>query len=578
MVLIKKNESTTTLRRVPVIIVDQSDGNSLETGQTNFNIEVSKAGAAQASGTGVWGEIGDGEYYYQFGSTEVNTFGFLIARFQKTGMREFKAVAQIVGFDPYQTISTQSSVNALNDPSQTEINISVWSKTVRTITATPQTSINEHNQSQTLINQLNDLSTSQVQSIVNAEGLEIQSLINALNDLSQTQVNAQVDTALSDIRLDEFIVQSTANIDAVINSFLDLIMNKGVSQLFSQATDSLEALRDNQSAGGGATPTSIWNFGTRVLTANTNLNDPTPSVINAVITTAHGAGSYVGAGGQTVVNLLQQNQSLINNLDSDIIALNDPTSSAINAVITTAHGAGSYVGAGAAQTIVNKLDAIQSDINASQGTGFVKDTHSLKNIQSDINALNDISVSEVQSIVNAAGGTSPTSIWNFSTRILTGMTQTDINEHNTTQSLINALDDVSVAQVQSIINTLNDVSVSQIQSVVNAEGLEVQSLINALNDVSTSEVQSIVNAQGLEVQSLINAMQSDVTIIKGLSGLYLVAEYTHNSSNINTKIEFWHYSSQTNKNTHDKSTGLLNTFQLDVTLTGQLASVVKMGD
>jgi hypothetical protein len=289
MILIKKNESTTTLRRVPVIIVDQSDGNTLETGQTNFNIEVSKAGAAQASGTGVWGEIGDGEYYYQFGTTEVNTFGFLIARFNKTGMREFKAVAQIVGFNPYQTISTQSSLNAL----QSDINdmkgtgfVKASHSLVKTqsninglnniSTSQVQSIVNAQGlETQSLINALNDLSTSQVQSIINNHQTDINTKIDALNDLSQTQVNAQVDTALSDVRLDELISQSTANIDATKNAFLDLIMNKGVSQLFSQATDSLEAIRDNQSAGGGATPTSIWNFGTRVLTANTNLNDPT---------------------------------------------------------------------------------------------------------------------------------------------------------------------------------------------------------------------------------------------------------------------------------------------------------------
>jgi arsenate reductase-like glutaredoxin family protein len=519
MILIKKNESTTTLRRVPVIIVDQSDGNTLETGQTNFNIEVSKAGAAQASGTGVWGEIGDGEYYYQFGTTEVNTFGFLIARFNKTGMREFKAVAQIVGFNPYQTISTQSSLNALNNISTTQVQSIVNAQGLEV---------------QSLINALNDVSTSEVQSIVNAQGLEVQSLINALNDLSvsqvqsiinnhqtdintkidalndlsQTQVNAQVDTALSDIRLDELISQSTANIDAVKNAFLDLIMNKGVSQLFSQATDSLEAIRDNQSAGGGATPTSIWNFGTRVLTANTNLNDPTSSAINAVITTAHGAGSYVGAGAsQTIINEHNATQSLIN-------ALNNITSSAVNAVITTAHGAGSYVGAGASQTIINEHNATQSMINA----------------------LNDLSTSQVQSIVNAEGN-----------------------------------------EVQSLINTLNDLSTAQVQSIVNAQGLEVQSLINALNDLSTSEVQSIVNAQGLETQSLINAMDVKIIRIEGRGGQYLVGKYTYNTSDINTKIEYWQYGSQTDMNNH-QTINNVNKWQLDVTLAGQLANIIKAGD
>ena len=984
-ILIKKNESTITLRRITVIIVDQSDGNTLETGQTNFNIEVSKAGGTQTTGTGTWGEVGEGEYYYQFGTTEVNTFGKLTARFNKTGMREFKGEAQVVGFDPYQTlptqseindlqsdindmkgtgfvkanhslVKTQSNINALNDPSQTDISTSVWgqaskivtgvpanvatqtdlnalndptssainavittahgagsysgtSSTVinsivnahhedtqslinnldgdiaslndlsqtevnaqvdtalsdirlnelisqsisnvkpakvsfmdlilnsntdqnfsqatdslealrdnqggggatptsiwnfspRTITATPQTDLNEHNQTQTLINQLVDATPSEVnatitvahgagayttatgfttqtdinahesnmQSYINAKHGDTQSLINnldadiqALNDLSQTQVNAQVDTALSDIRLDELINQSYSNVKPAKESFIDLIMNSNTDQNFLQSTDSLEAIRNNQSAGGGATPTSIWNFSPRVLTANTNLNDPTPSVINAVITTAHGAGayntsggasttdinsivnaqgletqslinalndistndvqsiintlndlstsevqsivnaegnevqslinalndptssainavittahgagSYVGSGGQTVINKLDAIQTDVNGIQgtgfvkanhslvktqSNINSLNDPTSSAINAVITTAHGAGSYVGAGASQTIVNKLDAIQTDINASQGTGFVKDTHSLKNIQSGINALNDPTSSAINAVIttahgagayNTSGGASTTdinsivnaqgletqSLINALNDISTNDVQSIINNLNDlstsevqsivnaqgleVQSLINALNDVSTSQIQSIVNGLDDITTTQVQSIVNAQGLEVQSLINALNDlstlevqsivnglndVSTSQIQSIVNAEGSEVQSLINALndlstsqvqsiinvhesnvQSDLNAmntklvrIEGQNGLYLVAKYTYNTSEINTKIEYWQYASQTDMNNH-QTINNIDKWQLDVTLTGQLADTIKFGE
>lgn len=841
--VIKKDESTGSLRRITVIIVDQSDGNTLETGQTNFNIEVSKAGGTQAAGTGVWGEVGEGEYYYEFGTTEVNTFGKLTARFAKTGMREFKGEAQVVGFNPYQTISTQSSVNTV--PTQTEINVSVWGALPANVAV--QTDINNLNDptpseinavittahgsgnygnnptasainavitvahgagsysgtSSTVINSivnanldnLNDPTPSEINavietahgagsyagtsstvinSIVNAQGLEIQSLINALNDPTSSEINAvittdhgagayttatgfttQTDIDVLQSQINQ--IQSTVNaIETDIGNLNDPTSSEinavittahgagsyttggGGSQtdistsVWAWATRVLTAntnLNDptasainavittahgvgSYTTGGGGSQTdistSVWGYATRVVTANTNLNDPTPSAINAVITTAHGAGSYVGAGAsqtivnkldaiqtdvnaiqtdtntalpnlinglndptsseinavittahgagsyvgsggstvlntiQTVQNIVNVNQSKINNLDADIIALNDPTPSAINAVIETAHGAGSYAGTSSTvinsivnaqgleiQSLINALnDPTSSEINAvittahgagsyvgSGGNTVVNLLNAIQtdvnNIATDINNLNDVSTTEVQSIVNAEG-LETQSLINALNDVSTTEIQSIVNAQGLeVQSLINALNDVSTAEIQSIVNAhqddiqslinnldadvqaLNNISTSEVQSIVNAQGLETQSLINALNDISTAQVQSIVNglndvstaqiqsivnAEGTQTQSLINAMQSDVTEIKGLSGYYLVAAYTYNTSFINNKIQFRWYDSQTNMNTDDQSTGNLGKRELNVTLSGQLADKVKTGD
>jgi hypothetical protein len=315
------------------------------------------------------------------------------------------------------------------------------------------------------------------------------------------------------------------------------------------------------------------------------LNNITSSAVNAVITTAHGAGSYVGAGAsQTIVNKLDAIQTDTNTALPNLInGINDPTASAINAVITTAHGAGSYVGAGASQTIVNKLDAIQTDINASQGTGFVKDTHSLKNIQSDINALNDPTSSEINAVIETAHGAG--SYAGTSSTVINSIVNAQGLE---VQSLINALNDVSTSEVQSIvnaegdevqslINALNDISTSEVQSIVNAQGLEVQSLINGLNDLSTSQVQSIINVHESNVQSDLNAMNTKLIRIEGQNGLYLVAKYTYNTSDINTKIEYWQYGNQTDMNNH-QTINNVDKWQLDVTLTGQLADTIKFGE
>ena len=163
--------------------------------------------------------------------------------------------------------------------------------------------------------------------------------------------------------------------------------------------------------------------------------------------------------------------------------MNDPTSSAINAVVTTAHGAGAYTSA----------------------TGFTT--------QTDINTHE----SNMQSYINV--------------------------KHGDTQSLINNLD----ADVQT------------------------------LNNLSVSQVQSIINVHESNIQSDLNAMNVKLIRIEGQNGLYLVGEYSYNSSDINTKIEFWQYSSQTDMNNH-QTVNNINKWQGDVTLTGQLASIIKFGD
>jgi len=78
-----------------------------------------------------------------------------------------------------------------------------------------------------------------------AKGTEI----TGFNDLSAAQVNAEVDTALIDVRLDELLV-ADSDIDGVApptvgSVFHELLTKTSASFTYDQATDSLEALRDN---------------------------------------------------------------------------------------------------------------------------------------------------------------------------------------------------------------------------------------------------------------------------------------------------------------------------------------------
>lgn len=114
MLLIKLNESTAARKRIPLYLVDATDGYTPETGVTSPTIEVSKAGAAQASGTGTFTEIGDGAYYYEFASGEIDTLGFVNVRVVKSGTtREFQALAWVVAYDPYD--ATTLGLSTIDD-------------------------------------------------------------------------------------------------------------------------------------------------------------------------------------------------------------------------------------------------------------------------------------------------------------------------------------------------------------------------------------------------------------------------------------------------------------------------------
>lgn len=104
-------------------------------------------------------------------------------------------------------------------------------------------------------------------SVLEDTGTTIPAQISALNNLSAAQVNAEVDTALADINLDHFVGTATGIPAVPAGTYLDQIMDDGTAS-FDRTTDSLQAIRDNQSggSGGGAyTLTVTVNDGAAVL-------------------------------------------------------------------------------------------------------------------------------------------------------------------------------------------------------------------------------------------------------------------------------------------------------------------------
>lgn len=105
MFQIKLSEATAARRRIPVLLVDITDGFTPETGVVTPTINISKNGATVATGAGTWAEIGNGQYYYEFTTGEVDTLGWIAVNIEKaTVSRDYNAVVQVMAYDALDSV------------------------------------------------------------------------------------------------------------------------------------------------------------------------------------------------------------------------------------------------------------------------------------------------------------------------------------------------------------------------------------------------------------------------------------------------------------------------------------------
>lgn len=104
--LFKQSEGTAARRRIPIRLVDATDGFTEETGVSlgTADLLLTKNGAAQVNAAAGATEIGTGNYYYEATAGELDTLGFLLLRAAKTGSRTFEAWCQVVPWDPYDSV------------------------------------------------------------------------------------------------------------------------------------------------------------------------------------------------------------------------------------------------------------------------------------------------------------------------------------------------------------------------------------------------------------------------------------------------------------------------------------------
>jgi hypothetical protein len=103
--LIKLNE-TTEARRTIYFTAVYSTTDAVYTGTlSGADIQISKAGGAEATSTGTATHIATGLFKYEFAAAEVDTLGEVSIRLAKTDVYNDVRVINIVAFDPYNATS-----------------------------------------------------------------------------------------------------------------------------------------------------------------------------------------------------------------------------------------------------------------------------------------------------------------------------------------------------------------------------------------------------------------------------------------------------------------------------------------
>ncbi len=91
----------TPAQKVPVTLVDETDGKTLETGVLTPTIKISKNGAAYVTPSdGTWAEVGNGDYTVRLNGTDTIDAGWLLLRVVKSGTTAETRVLCQVGISP----------------------------------------------------------------------------------------------------------------------------------------------------------------------------------------------------------------------------------------------------------------------------------------------------------------------------------------------------------------------------------------------------------------------------------------------------------------------------------------------
>lgn len=103
---IKQNESTASRRTIDLALWNTSDGSPYTgTAPGAGEAKVKKAGASEANYAGTFTHVGNGHWEYLFHVGEVDTFGKLSLRINKSGVGADVYTNTVVAYDPYSATS-----------------------------------------------------------------------------------------------------------------------------------------------------------------------------------------------------------------------------------------------------------------------------------------------------------------------------------------------------------------------------------------------------------------------------------------------------------------------------------------
>jgi len=131
MLLLKQSESTAARRRIPMHCVDATDGITPELGEAAGQPQVSKNGGTFANTAATLVSVGNGLYYVELTTGELDTLGWIVVRYKSAATAEVQVLAQVAAFDPFAAtglglsnldvaVSTRSSLTGANIRTEVE--------------------------------------------------------------------------------------------------------------------------------------------------------------------------------------------------------------------------------------------------------------------------------------------------------------------------------------------------------------------------------------------------------------------------------------------------------------------------
>lgn len=100
MMLLRKDEPTAARRRVPLYLVDASDGLTPETSEGGGRPQVSKNGGGFADTAGTLTAVGNGAYYVELTASELDTAGVVVVRYKSAATAEAQTHCQVLAALP----------------------------------------------------------------------------------------------------------------------------------------------------------------------------------------------------------------------------------------------------------------------------------------------------------------------------------------------------------------------------------------------------------------------------------------------------------------------------------------------